>query len=74
MFTHGRQVAVLVSFARIPNIQRGELARQSLWVRIVLIPLFGLISLQVADSYIPVAIALTLYCLSSGIIAAVYRG
>jgi hypothetical protein len=63
----------MASFTRIPDIHRGELAQQSLWLRLGLIPLFALVTLWVSESQHPVILALLAYSGSSALLAAGYR-
>ena len=74
---------MLVSFARTPDIHRGELAQQSLLLRLGLVPLFVLVTLgasSAAHSPLgllgfsqPVGFLLVGYSLSSALLAAGYR-
>lgn len=63
----------MVSFTKLPDIHRGELAQQSLLLRLILVPLFAIVSLWVAQTRTPIILALVLYILSSAILAAGYR-
>jgi hypothetical protein len=63
----------MASFTRIPDIHRGELAQQSLWLRLGLIPLFALVTLWVSESQHPVILALLAYGGSSALLALAHR-
>lgn len=63
----------MVSLTRIPNIQRGNLAQQSLWLRLGLISLFTVVALWVSPGYNAVLLIVSGYAASSVLLAVGYR-
>ena len=63
----------MVSLIKMPNIHRGDLAQQSLWLRLGLIPLFALVALWVSGPHYLVVGSILAYVASSGLLALGYR-
>ncbi len=64
----------MVSFIKMPNIHRGDLAQQSLWLRLGLIPLFSVVAIWVSGPHDLVIGSILVYVASSCLLALGYRG
>ena len=63
----------MVTLIKMPNIHRGDLAQQSLWLRLGLIPLFAVVALWVSGLHYLVVGSILAYIASSGLLALGYR-